>query len=139
MRTGILGTAAVAAAVALGATAGGASAHSEVATTRPTDGARVGALPRVVTVTFGEVLLRAGRASVTHAGGQYSGGARLSPRDARVLVIRVRALPRGATGPAPDRGRLTGRYTVRWNAVSADGHPQSGAFSFRVVSPRARA
>jgi copper transport protein len=44
--------------------------------------------------------------------------------DARVVLVPVRSLPRGA-------------YTVRWHVLSSDGHPISGVYTFgvRVAAP----
>ena len=47
-----------------------------------------------------------------------------SGADARVVLVPVRSLPRGA-------------YTVRWHVLSSDGHPISGLYTFgvRVAAP----
>jgi methionine-rich copper-binding protein CopC len=103
------------------AAAGAASAHTEVASTRPADGAVLAAAPRQVVVTYGAPVAGAGEASVRVEGRDaLAGPARLAPSDARRLVVPV------------EPGSGAGRYAVRWTVTGADGHDVTGELAFRV-------
>lgn len=122
----LLGRTAVAAAVLaapLAVGTGAASAHTEVVRTSPGTGKTASTTTRTVLVTFsGEI--RKGGATLRVTGPDRKvvsvgrGG-----RDAR-NVKRLRVTLK--------RGLKPGRYTARWTAVAADGHPQKGTFSFRL-------
>ncbi len=101
------------------ATAG--SAHAQLIGTSPGDGARLGAVPDVVRLTFSDPLdPRFVRVRVTGPGG------------VAVAVDPAVAGPVVAVTP-PDRG--PGRYVVAYRVVSRDGHPVSGTTTFRVTAP----
>jgi len=98
-----------------------ASAHDQLISTSPADGATVDRLPSEVTLTFGQVVL------------DTDGGTRVKVTDASGATI--------STGPTvvTDNvvsqrvaGGAAGTVTVLWRVVSADGHPVSGEFSFDV-------
>ncbi len=96
-----------------------ASAHDQVVSTSPSDGAVVGP-PSSVSVTFSEPVLDvegANRIIVTGPAGALTGD--LTAQGKVVKITFASPLPAGA-------------YTVQWRAASADGHPVSGTFSFRV-------
>lgn len=96
-----------------------ASAHDQVVSTSPADGATVGALSRV-SVTFSEPVLdvaSANRIVLTGPMGALTGD--LSLKRNVVTLTLPAPLPAGA-------------YRVQWRAASSDGHPVSGAFSFTV-------
>lgn len=96
-----------------------ASAHDQVVSTSPTDGASVGTLT-TVSVTFSEPVLdvaSANRIVVTGPAGPVNGD--LSAQGKVVTFTAPAPLPPGA-------------YRVQWRAASSDGHPVSGAFAFTV-------
>jgi len=94
-----------------------ASAHDELLSSSPEDGARV-APPRALTLTYSESLVDTGfRVVVRGPGGRVGGDVRLSGDR---LVQRFET-------PLPP-----GPYDVVWRVVSADGHPISGRLSFTV-------
>src|SRR5689334_5698508 len=94
-----------------------ASAHDELVSSSPSDGARVTA-PTALTLTYSESLIRTGyRVVVRGPGGRVDGDVRLSGAK---VVHRF-------TGPLP-----AGSYDVSWRVVSADGHPIAGTLSFTV-------
>ncbi|MFG3404235.1 copper resistance CopC/CopD family protein [Streptomyces sp. NPDC048142] len=108
--------------------AGPASAHAALTGSDPRDGAVVGTAPKEVTLSFSEaiavgddsirVLDPNGKRADTEAG----------PRD----------LSEGGTvryGVALHTGLPDGTYTVAWQAISADSHPISGAFTFSIGAP----
>ncbi|MFJ6443900.1 copper resistance CopC/CopD family protein [Streptomyces sp. NPDC091649] len=108
--------------------AGPASAHAALTGSDPQDGAVVDTAPEEVTLSFSEtiavgddsirVLDPSGKRADTEAG----------PRD----------LSAGGTvryGVALHSGLPDGTYTVAWQAVSADSHPISGAFTFSIGAP----
>jgi copper transport protein len=105
------------AALALPATAG---AHATLVQSSPGYGKRLQRSPKVVVLQFDQsVKVLPNAVDVFTAKGKLvSGGARTG-NDRRVVVTPVRRLGRGA-------------YTVRWTAVSADGHVVSGVFTFGV-------
>lgn len=112
-------TAVIAAAGAVLAAAPVALAHTDLFATSPAAGARVATAPRVVTLTFTGAVGRVDRATVVRAGRNYATSARLDPRSNRQVRVTLRRI------------RPAGAYTVRWSIRSADGHPESGVFSFR--------
>jgi len=109
---------ALAAAVVLLAPA--ASAHDELVSTSPQDGSSVTA-PVQVALRFTQDLLAIGNRLRIEG-----------PGPATNLSAR-------ATGPtltaSLDPDLPAGAYRVTWRAVSADGHPLSGAFGFTLTQP----
>jgi len=97
-----------------------ASAHATLIKTEPVYGKRVERSPSLVRLYFDEsvdVLPNAIR--VYNAKGRLLSGPTLATADKRIIDAPVARLPRGG-------------YTVRWRAVSADGHVVSGVFTFGV-------
>lgn len=95
-------------------------AHTELMASDPTDGAVIEVAPQSVTLQFTE------KVSV-------------QPDGVRVLNSRGRRVDKGSTtvrdttSRTPLNDRLpNGSYLVSWRAISADGHPVRGAFSFSV-------
>jgi methionine-rich copper-binding protein CopC len=109
---------AVVAGIAL-AGAGGAAAHSDVEATTPRAGAALAAPPAAVSVVYGTPLARVDRVRVTIDGRAVPATGRLSPADARRLVIRPRHPGEGA-------------YALSWTVTGADGHALEGSLAFRV-------
>ncbi|MFE9340656.1 copper resistance protein CopC [Streptomyces sp. NPDC007063] len=109
------------------ALAGPAAAHAALTGSDPAEGAVVDDAPRQVTLDFSEgVAMSDGAIRV------------LDPRGARVDTGKVRDT--GTSGTvrrtvALDPGLGQGTYTVAWQAVSADSHPVSGAFTFSIGKP----
>ncbi|MFD9500906.1 copper resistance CopC/CopD family protein [Streptomyces sp. NPDC060035] len=103
-----------------------ASAHAALTGSDPQDGAVVATAPKEVTLTFSEQIAM-GEDSIRvldPSGKRADTGA---PRD-----LQSGAVQYGITlhGGLPD-----GTYTVAWQAVSADSHPVSGAFTFSIGAP----
>ncbi len=97
-----------------------ASAHAELESSSPVDGAVLATAPEVITIT-------------------YSEGVTAQPGGVRVVDSRGDRVDTGATTAtgsvvrAPLRGGLpNGSYLVAWRVVSADSHPVRGAFTFSV-------
>ncbi|WP_405714729.1 copper resistance CopC/CopD family protein [Streptomyces sp. NBC_00046] len=108
--------------------AGPASAHAALTGSDPQDGAVVATAPKEVTLTFSEqVALGDDSVRILDPDGKRADtGA--APRD----------LQSGSTvryGVSLHTGLPDGTYTVAWQAVSADSHPVSGAFTFSVGAP----
>jgi copper transport protein len=106
----------------------GASAHATLTTTHPEFGSRIGSSPKYVVLTFDQsvdVLPNAIRVYAAD-GRLVSGDTGPTNPDKRTIDVPVSRLPRGG-------------YTVRWRAVSADGHVVSGVFTFgvRMRAPQA--
>lgn len=115
--------AAVGAAVLVGAMALSnavpASAHAEVESSSPRNGAVVPTPPTQVRVTFGEDVTLDSARLVGPTGSALASAASI---DGAVLTITPKAaLPRGP-------------ITAAWHVVSDDGHPVSGAIAFVVGS-----
>ncbi|MFE5663811.1 copper resistance CopC/CopD family protein [Streptomyces niveus] len=113
----------------LGALAGTASAHAALTGSDPKDGAVVDVAPREVTLTFSEQIAM-GDDSIRV----------LDPSSKRVDVAKMQDLSQGGTvryAVGLKSGLPNGTYTVAWQAVSADSHPVSGAFTFSVGAPSA--
>ncbi|SED09369.1 copper transport protein [Streptomyces sp. 2131.1] len=110
------------------AVAAPASAHAALTGSDPQDGAVVATAPQQVTLTFSEqVALGSDSIRVLDPSGKRA-DTDAAPRD----------LHSGSTvkyGVALRGGLPDGTYTVAWQAVSADSHPVSGAFTFSIGAP----
>ena len=109
---------------ALLAGAGPASAHAVLTGSNPKDGAVVATAPKEVTLTFSEEIAM-GEDSIRV----------LEPSGKRADTAEIRDLGTGGTvayGVELHSGLPDGTYTVAWQAVSADSHPVSGAFTFAI-------
>ncbi|MFJ2090439.1 copper resistance CopC/CopD family protein [Streptomyces sp. NPDC087901] len=110
------------------AVAGPASAHAALTGSDPQDGAVVATAPEAVTLTFSEqVAMGEGSIRVLDPDGKRA-DTEGAPRD----------LHSGSTvkyGVSLHSGLPDGTYTVAWQAVSADSHPVSGAFTFSIGAP----
>ncbi|MGW7435922.1 copper resistance CopC/CopD family protein [Streptomyces sp. NPDC054849] len=106
-----------------------ATAHAALTASDPTDGAVVATAPAQVTLSFSEQVAM-GDDSIRV----------LDPRGKRVDTGELRDMCSGNTiryGTALHAGLPNGTYTVAWQAVSADSHPISGAFTFSIGAPSA--
>lgn len=115
---------AAAALLALAAPAG-ASAHASLVGARPDYGQRVERSPAALSLVFDQgVQVPGARIDVVDARGREFAYALQRTADPRVLIAPLRRLPRGG-------------YTVRWRALSADGHVVAGVYTFgvRAVAP----
>ncbi|MCX4584209.1 copper resistance protein CopC [Streptomyces sp. NBC_01481] len=112
---------------ALLAGASPASAHAALTGSNPKDGAVVATAPKDVTLTFSEQVAM-GNDSIRV----------LEPSGKRADKAAVRDLGTGGKviyGVDLLPGLPDGTYTVAWQAVSADSHPVSGAFTFSIGAP----
>jgi copper transport protein len=102
---------------------GAASAHAYLVRTVPAPNANLNAPPPVVALTFDEAVEpRFAIISVTNAAGQQQTTAPVSrsPANPDTIVVPLRPhLPEGW-------------YLVYWRAISVDGHPVQGAYTFAV-------
>lgn len=98
--------------------AAGASAHSVLLGTDPEDEAQLAAAPDEVSLTFNEDITDLGTEVIITTGD----GEDVSEGETQIAGPVV-------TQALAD-ARPAGTYTVTWRAVSADGHPISGEFSF---------
>lgn len=120
----------VLAAALLGALLGGAapaSAHAALTGSTPAQGSVVQSAPEQVTLTFSEGVAMSDDSVRV-----------LDPQGKRVDRGKLRDLCSGETvkyGAGLPPGLPDGTYTVAWQAVSADSHPVSGAFTFSVGAP----
>jgi methionine-rich copper-binding protein CopC len=107
------------------ALAASAAAHAKLVRAEPAPGSVLRTPPRAVRLVFNEELASHGSTvAVVDARGRRvddgRGGLDLGDLDRRILVARLRPL-----GP--------GRYTVRWQATSADdGYTARGQYTFTV-------
>ncbi|MER0447011.1 copper resistance protein CopC [Streptomyces sp. Edi4] len=108
-----------------------ASAHAALTGSDPKDGAVVATAPAQVALTFSEgVALDANSIRVLDPAGKRSDTAELVNLCSGDIVkygVRLRT------------GIPNGTYTVAWQAISADSHPVSGAFTFSIGAPSATA
>lgn len=99
-----------------------ALAHQKVSSSSPARGSTVKPTITKVTVTFDGDHIKSGTLKVTGPGGKVvsvgSGGR--DPRNDNRLSVKLTS------------GLKDGSYTVRWTIVAADGHHQSGSFTFKV-------
>ncbi|WP_175411284.1 copper resistance CopC/CopD family protein [Streptomyces sp. TRM64462] len=106
---------------------GVASAHSTLTGSDPKDGAVVATAPQRVALTFSEQVAMGDDAIRV-----------LEPSGKRADVGELRDLCSGSVvryGVDLRSGLPDGTYTVAWQAVSADSHPISGAFTFSIGAP----
>lgn len=104
--------------------AGPAAAHATVITSSPTDGSRLKAVPRTVTVTFDEAVGIGG-----------VGYLHVTDQTGRRVDARAAYHPNGdGTKVADDlaTGLGDGSYTASFRVVSADSHPVAGTIRFVV-------
>ncbi|HVN60200.1 MAG TPA: copper resistance protein CopC [Gaiellaceae bacterium] len=117
---GALGAALAALALAV---PGSASAHAYLVRTVPSPSTTLNVSPPVVALTFDEAVEpRFAIISVTNAAGRQeaTGPPRRSPANPDTLVVPLRPhLPEGW-------------YLVYWRAISVDGHPVQGAYTFAI-------
>jgi copper transport protein len=98
-----------------------AFAHASLRAESPPFGARVHDAPGAVTLRFDQVVTA------------LPGGIVVLDRDGRNVAGPVRARGRSLATPIPRLPR--GPYTVRWRAMSLDGHVVSGVWTFGVGVP----
>jgi copper transport protein len=101
---------------------GAAFAHAALLHTVPQASGTVNVPPRQLELTYTEAVEpRFAVVSVTDAAGRQetAGPPRRSPADPDTLLVPLRTVPEGW-------------YLVYWRAISVDGHPVRGAFTFAV-------
>ena len=102
-----------------------ASAHATMERSTPGFRERLAVAPRSVTLRFDQaVQVLPNAIVVVDARGRRISGTAVGESDPRGIAVPLRTAPRGA-------------YTVRWHAMSADGHVVSGVFTYgvRVEAP----
>ncbi|WP_329127883.1 copper resistance CopC/CopD family protein [Streptomyces sp. NBC_01465] len=112
---------------ALFAGAAPASAHAALTGSNPKDGEVVATAPKTVALTFSEEVAMDAKSIRV-----------LDPTGKRADTAKLRNLSSGSTvtyGVDLHAGLPDGTYTVAWQAVSADSHPVSGAFTFSIGAP----
>jgi methionine-rich copper-binding protein CopC len=125
MRTSALRSAWVAAVAALAVSLlvlPPASAHSEIESSAPADGATLSAPPQGVSFTFNEDLLEQGNAITLT---EVATGTRLPLGE-----VQVDGATASAAWPAASPA---GEFRAAYRVVSADGHPIDGAITFSVA------
>ncbi|WP_424212742.1 copper resistance CopC/CopD family protein [Streptomyces sp. BI20] len=106
-----------------------ASAHAALTASDPADGAVVATAPDQITLSFSEQVAMDDDSIRV-----------LDPQGTRVDTGELRDMCSGNViryGTALRPGLGNGTYTVAWQAVSADSHPVSGAFTFSIGAPSA--
>ncbi|AWZ05315.1 MULTISPECIES: copper resistance CopC family protein [unclassified Streptomyces] len=97
-----------------------ASAHTDLTSSTPADGATLDALPPGIRLTFSDEMSQEyAKVALTAPDGSPAGtGDPLVDGKSASLVVKP--------------GLPSGKYTVGYRVVSADGHPVSGSYSFTV-------
>ncbi|MEU8301327.1 copper resistance CopC family protein [Micromonospora sp. NPDC048909] len=98
-----------------------AVAHSELKSSNPAAGSVNGAAPASVSLVFGGSILSASLTVTDGCGRAVPAQVTVRDRDVRAT------LPTGGPPPA------SGAWSVRWRALSEDGHPISGEVPFTVA------
>lgn len=125
MRTAVLSATLAVLFGVLTAAAPPAVAHTDLVASTPEPGATVQRLDEI-RLQFQTSLQRDGRHVIRLLGpdgAQWDDARTRTGTDRELLVATASALPR------------QGEYTVRWCAVTADGHVQSGAYKFSYAGP----
>ena len=102
-----------------------AFAHATLLDPSPEYRERLAAGPAAVVLRFDQAVTAFPDSIAVRSGeGRVLSDDAVGGADARVVLVPVRSLPRGA-------------YTVRWHVLSSDGHPISGVYTFgvRVAAP----
>jgi copper transport protein len=102
-----------------------ALAHATLLDPSPEYRERLAAGPAAVVLRFDQAVMAFPDSIAVRSGeGRVLSNEAASGADARVVLVPVQSLPRGA-------------YTVRWHVLSSDGHPISGVYTFgvRVAAP----
>lgn len=99
-----------------------ASAHDELVSTDPADGASLEEAPAAVTLTFSEEVVQLGTAVVV----TDAAGVKLADGP---LVVDGAVITRAITPPT-----VAGEVRVSYRVVSSDGHPVTGKLTFTVAS-----
>ena len=102
-----------------------AFAHASVRATQPSYKQRVEQAPRAVWVRFDQgVKALSNSIVVVSSNGTVVSGPTRNGTDPHLIAAKLKTLPKGA-------------YTVRWHAISSDGHVVSGVWTFgvRVAAP----
>lgn len=94
--------------------------HATLVSSEPAANAVLAASPARLRLVFSEpVEIKLSSLVLTRGAAETRLTVEGDPRDVHALVARVQSLPAGA-------------YRVVWRVVSADGHPVSGAYGFRI-------
>ncbi len=103
------------------ASASPSSAHAELLTTTPASGASLDRSPSSLVFEFGESVRipKGGIRLINESSERIATPSPTASNGGRVQTVTLPKLQSGA-------------YVVSWRAVSADGHPIRGAFTFRV-------
>lgn len=101
------------------------SAHAELVSSTPRDGADAATLPRTVQLTFSGAVSSTGAFVVV-----------TDPSGAQVAVGKPEVVD-GTVTQQTTGGGPAGEYVVAYRVVSADGHPISGELGFTVDAPAA--
>jgi methionine-rich copper-binding protein CopC len=112
------------------AAVGVASAHADLVSSTPADGAVLDAAPARIVLVFSEELSADGNlVTVTDASGARAdaGDTALDTGDAERKTLTV----------SLNAGLGDGAYTVSWKNASTDGHSEEGTLSFTVGAPAA--
>lgn len=105
--------------------AGQATAHSQLISTIPSDGALLNEPPPSVVLTFDEALIpEVDSISINDAAGNVVASPTVEPVGSTLTVPWPAGLPDGV-------------YQVAYRVVSGDGHPVIGAITFTVGTPTA--
>jgi copper transport protein len=96
-----------------------ASAHAQLLSTTPEDGAVLEEAPAEAVLRFNETVQL------------LDGSIRLFPGDENPLTLDAHVVDTDVIAPLPD-GLGDGRYALSYRVVSADGHPISGAITFTI-------
>jgi copper transport protein len=102
---------------------GGAAAHATMQQSTPAAGQELARAPLRVTLRFDQpVTVLPGSIAVVDAAGRTISGRARARTDPRLVEVPLRPAHRGG-------------YTVRWHALSSDGHVVSGVFTYGVRVP----
>ena len=103
-----------------------ASAHAELTSSSPANGAQRATAPKAITLKFGEDVTMKGTTLRVLDQNQRRVAATAKAKGAVIIVTPASTLP-------------AGRYAVTWNVMSTDGHLEGGAMTFSVATPTADA
>ena len=101
-----------------------ASAHTILLSSSPKAGSVVASMPSTISLTFNEGLLTIAGKSVNTLSIKDSAGHRLDQGLATVNEASLSVKSR--------KSSQTGKFTVQYRVISADGHPVTGSFVFTV-------
>lgn len=114
----------------LAATPTGASAHTALSSSNPTDKSTIQQFPADIELTFNETLMTLGQKQVS----KFSVH---NPKHQLIKLSPLKVVDNKISASVLEKSPKSGTYKIYYRVISADGHPVSGIISFNFKSESA--